>query len=112
MVSKRNKKGWSANGQEMPDIDPHTQAKHRIIERYIKNMIITLYGKTFYGETTFTFIDGFCGGGIYENKEKNEKWYGSPIRIIQAVREGFYESKRKYDLNVKYIFIDHKSSHL
>lgn len=105
---------WSADGKYIPSIDHHTKAKHKIIEKYIENLIIKLYGETRYGETRFTFIDGFCGGGMYKDEESKTIWAGSPIRIINAVREGYKKSKRKYPvpLNVKYIFIDSKKSHL
>jgi three-Cys-motif partner protein len=101
---------WSADGSSIPSIDIHTEAKHQILEEYIENLIITLYGKARYGETTFTFIDGFCGGGIYQ-KDHNY-WEGSPIRIMKAVRSGYLKSKRKLTLNVKFIFIDNKKAHL
>jgi len=56
-----SKPKWSADGSNIPTIDPHTKSKHQIIEKYIENLIYTLYEKTRFGETTFTFIDGFCG---------------------------------------------------
>lgn len=101
---------WSADGSSIPSIDIHTEAKHQIIEEYVENLIITLYGKARYGETTFTFIDGFCGGGIYQ--KDNNYWEGSPIRIMKAVRSGYLKSKRQLTLNVKFIFIDNKKAHL
>ncbi|NEP10706.1 MAG: hypothetical protein F6K14_10915 [Symploca sp. SIO2C1] len=63
---------WSADGSYVPPIDVHTEAKHQIIEEYIENLIITLVGKARYGERTFTFIDGFCGGGIYKKDNKKK----------------------------------------
>ena len=32
-----SKPEWSANGSDIPVIDPHTKAKHQIIEKYIDN---------------------------------------------------------------------------
>ncbi|MDJ0556691.1 MAG: three-Cys-motif partner protein TcmP [Microcoleaceae cyanobacterium MO_207.B10] len=103
---------WGADGSDIPTIDPHTKAKHQIIEEYIENLIITLHQKTRRGEENFTFIDGFCGGGIYDDQEDSRKWEGSPIRIIKAVRSAYKKCKRKYPLNVKYIFIDNKKNHI
>lgn len=103
---------WSPDGSELPTIDPQTKAKHQIIEEYIENLIITLYGKAKYGEQTFTFIDGFSGGGMYSDQEHSKKWEGSPIRIIKAVRSAYNKCKRKYPLNIKYIFIDNKLNHI
>jgi three-Cys-motif partner protein len=103
---------WSADGRYLPEVDPHTKAKHKILEEYIENLIITLYGKGRYGVTTFTFIDAFCGGGMYRDPETGELWEGSPIRIIRAVQKGFAKSRRKYPLNVNYIFMDSNKNHL
>lgn len=103
---------WSADGSYLPHIDPHTQAKHRILEAYIENLIITLYGTGKHGLEKFTFVDGFCGGGIYNDQDNKKPWSGSPIRIINAVREGYKKSKRTYPLDVKFIFIDNNPNHL
>lgn len=103
---------WSADGSGLPSIDPHTKAKHQIIEEYITNLIHTLYGKARYGVNTFTFIDGFCGGGMYYDRDNKTTWEGSPIRLIKAVRAGYERSKREYSLNIKFIFIDSKKAHL
>ncbi|OZH54915.1 hypothetical protein AFK68_07855, partial [Hydrocoleum sp. CS-953] len=78
----------------------------------MENLIITLHQKTRRGEENFTFIDGFCGGGMYDDQEDSRKWEGSPIRIIKAVRSAQKKCKRKYPLNVKYIFIDNKKNHI
>jgi three-Cys-motif partner protein len=103
---------WSADGSLIPVIDPHTKAKHLIIEKYVEDLIITLYGKGRRGVDTFTFIDGFCGGGIYEDPESQDKWFGSPVRLIKAVKAGYEKAKRAYPINLKFIFIDSKQNHL
>ena len=103
---------WSADGGTLPTVDPHTKAKHKILEEYIENLIATLYGKGRYGVTNFTFVDAFCGGGMYRDPEAQDEWEGSPIRIIRAVQKGYEKSKRQYPLNVKYIFMDSRKAHL
>lgn len=103
---------WSPDGSSIPLIEPHTKAKHQIYEEYVENLIITLHGKTRRGETQFTIVDGFCGGGIYSDPETNQRWEGSPIRIIKAVRKAFIQANRKLELNVKYIFIDRELNRL
>ncbi|NEQ69370.1 MAG: three-Cys-motif partner protein TcmP [Symploca sp. SIO2D2] len=109
-----SKPKWSADGSHIPSLEPHTKAKHLILEKYIENLVYTLYAKTRRGETNFTFIDGFCGGGIYKDDDTGQEWEGSPSRIIKSVREAHRKSKRTYPepLNIKYIFIDSKESHL
>jgi len=104
---------WSADGRHIPPIDPHTKAKHLIIEKYVEDLIVTLYGKGRHGVDTFTFIDGFCGGGIYKDSEsKDKEWFGSPVRLIRAVQEGHRKANRKYPIHVKFIFIDDKQKHI
>ncbi|GFE69222.1 three-Cys-motif partner protein TcmP [Chroococcus sp. FPU101] len=109
---RRQNIAWSADGSVIPEAEPHTKAKHYILETYIVNLIHTLYGKGRYGVTNFTFIDGFCGGGLYKDSQEIDMWYGSPVKIIQAVREGYKKSQRNYSLNVQYIFIDNQKEHL
>lgn len=109
----KNQAMWSFDGSDLPTVDPHTKAKHKILEEYIENLIFTLYGKGRYGVTEFTFVDAFCGGGMYRDPEdSNQEWEGSPIRIIRAVEAGRLRSKRAYPLNVKYIFSDSSKEHL
>lgn len=103
---------WEADGNTIAIVQPHTQAKHQIIESYVENLIFTLYRTGRRGITDFTFVDGFCGGGIYRQENSNDLWQGSPIRLINAVRKGFLRSKRTYDLDVKYIFIDANKNHI
>jgi three-Cys-motif partner protein len=104
---------WSADGSTIPTIDPHTKAKHLIIEKYVEDLIITLYGKGRRGVDTFTFIDGFCGGGIYKDNESiSKEWFGSPVRLIRAVQEGYRKADREYAINLKFIFIDDKQNHI
>ena len=103
---------WSADGQEIPDIEPHTKTKHLLIEQYVTDLIYILHRTGHRGVTNFTIIDGFCGGGIYNDRDSHSIWFGSPIRLINAVREGYLKSGRTYPLNVKFIFIDKKKEHL
>lgn len=109
---------WSADGSYLPEIEPHSKAKHQILEDYIKNWIVTLCGNNMGKRKTVTLIDGFCGGGMYYDKDNNnERWSGSPIRMIKMVERGLeivkYEKlKLNYELNVKFIFIDNQQNHL
>lgn len=109
-----NNNGWSANGENIPVVQPHTKIKHLLLEQYVTDLIDTLHSSGRYGVQTFTFIDGFCGGGVYLDEENKTHWYGSPIRLINAVRAGHEKSQRKYSepINIKFIFIDEKIEHL
>lgn len=104
---------WSADASQVPSISSHTLAKHQILFEYVKHLILTLYGKVFpHGVTSFTFVDGFCGGGIYFEDASGEYKKGSPIILIEAVREAFREANRVLPINVRYIFIDSEEQHV
>ncbi|MBD2554346.1 three-Cys-motif partner protein TcmP [Limnothrix sp. FACHB-708] len=112
MSNSSSQSSWSRDGQVLPNLEPHTRAKHQILEEYVENLVWTLYGKARRGLDTFTFIDGFCGGGMYRDPETGQLCEGSPIRLIKAVERGCQKSQRQYPIDVKYIFIDSKEKHL
>lgn len=108
---------WVADGSHLPDVEPHTKAKHRLVEEYIQNWIVTLCGNNMGKRKKVMIIDGFCGGGMYRDPDNGEMWAGSPIRIVRAVEKGLErvkkeKSKPDYELNAKYIFIDSDKNHL
>lgn len=59
-------------------LDPHTRAKHQILEEYLKAWfpILSAYNEK------ILYIDGFSGPGIYENGE-----FGSPIIALRCLLE-------------------------
>ncbi len=90
-------------------VSRHTLHKHQVYEDYIKRYIDTVIPHQ--GDrVVFSIIDGFCGGGIYQLDDTSEISYGSPVRIIEAVRNKAKEinSKRTKPLKfvVQYFFID------
>ena len=60
------------------DICPHTQAKHQILEEYLKRWFPIL-GSTF---EKVVYLDGFAGPGVYSNSEE-----GSPVISIKTALE-------------------------
>ena len=113
----KNETFWTSDGSHLPPIEPHTKAKHRLVEEYIQNWIVTLCGNNIGKRKKVIIVDGFCGGGMYRDPDNQEMWAGSPIRIIQAVEKGLErvkkeKSKPNYELQAKYIFIDSSREHL
>lgn len=114
----QNKATWSADGSYLPEIEPHTKAKHQILEDYIERYIVTLCGNNRGQRKTVTFVDGFCGGGMYRDPENSHAlWEGSPIRMIKRVHHALEivkreKSKPDYYLDAKFIFIDWNQEHL
>jgi three-Cys-motif partner protein len=111
-MSSENQCYWSADGSHLPDVHPHTKIKHRVLESYVQRWVETLTGHTAHGARVMTLIDGFCGGGMY--RDKNHLWEGSSIRMIQKLEEGFGNVKQRkpyYELDYEFIFIDSDRDH-
>ena len=76
------------------EIEPHTQAKHEILRRYL-GAWFPILGK--YNQRV-VYIDGFSGPGRYKGGEP-----GSPII---ALREALKHGKRLNNVNLSFIFMD------
>jgi three-Cys-motif partner protein len=111
--SAENNTCWSADGSYIPRIEAHTKVKHKVLEAYIQKWVETLLGHGKYGVKKLTIIDGYAGGGAYQ--EGTEVWAGSPLRIIQSFEKSFHEvySRKPYlSTDFKFIFIDSKIDHI
>lgn len=75
-------------------VDPHTQAKHAILDRYLKAwlpIMSSISGRIVY-------IDGFAGPGKYLDERDQPTIDGSPLIAINAAR------KHKLQLNAETVF--------
>lgn len=77
------------------DIDPHTLAKHRILERYLQAWL-PIMSKW---NERLVIVDGFAGPGVYKGGEP-----GSPIIALNAFLEHDYRDRITAEL--VYLFID------
>ena len=80
------KYNWTI-GQEPPPIDPHSFAKHKVYEEYVSHYIQVLNANPRIPGSNLTIVDGFAGGGEYLDSE-NKKYKGSPLRLLDAAKEG------------------------
>lgn len=96
-------------GNPPPALDRHSETKHRIVEDYVRRYILTLMSQATIPALQLTLVDGFCGGGSYL-KESGELADGSPILMMQAVREARtilnVDRRIPREINVDYTFID------
>jgi three-Cys-motif partner protein len=72
--------------------DPHTAAKHRVLERYLQAwwpIMLSVFPRA-------TYIEGFAGPGVYKGGEP-----GSPIIALRTLRNAVCPNKP-----VELIFID------
>ncbi len=81
------------------DLQPHTKAKHDILEAYLKAWIPIL-GRY---NSRIVYIDGFAGPGIYKGGEP-----GSPIIALQCAKQHQHRIKR----NMTMVFIEKRKDRL
>lgn len=81
-------------------IEPHTQAKHEILRRYLGSWFPIL-GK--YNQRVI-YIDGFSGPGRYKGGEP-----GSPIIALQ---EALKHSTRLNGINLTFLFMDERADRI
>lgn len=80
--------------------EPHTFAKHAILERYLQAWIPILSRQSHRvarRSQEILFIDGFAGPGIYDNGQ-----FGSPVIAISAA----LDHKINFPVPVRFLFIE------
>jgi len=102
--------GWEI-GQPPPSIDPHTIVKQNIYQAYISQYIKTLNPTPLIPSFKLAVVDAFAGGGLYLD-ENGDEHQGSPIKIIEAIKNGeqLVSSNRSSPFKVesKLFFIEKK----
>lgn len=76
-------------------MDPHTKAKHEILENYLKAwfpILATTSGRIIY-------LDGFAGPGIYEGGEE-----GSPLIALRTAIDHIHQPRFKAE--IRFVFIE------
>lgn len=84
------------------DIEPHTEAKHKILKYYL-GAWFPILAKT---QNRLLYVDGFAGPGEYR-KEDGSLVDGSPIIALKVVREHVLASRlQRPDKNLVFLFIE------
>lgn len=106
---KKTKYKW-AIGESLPELDEHSQAKHRIISDYIQRYVEVYMSNTAIERLPLSIVDGFAGGGKYKNVLTNDIADGSPFVIlnaIHAVEQRINQGRIKpRSIDAQYFFID------
>ncbi len=101
-------------------LDTHSLTKHNVLVayllRYFEQRTLNAPGRERF---RITLVDGFCGGGLYTVRGTGQEALGSPLRILEAVRDAqilVNQGRTKpLILDVQYVFIDkdrHAITHL
>lgn len=107
-MTSKNKYPWRL-GCPPPVLEQHSAVKHRIIESYVRDYIITLMKRATIPKLQLTLVDGFAGGGCYVG-ENGMLVDGSPILMMRAVQEARalvnLERVVEREISADYEFID------
>ena len=108
------KKSYQWDYHNPSKIEQHSLTKHKIIADYLSSYIKTLTVFPCQDEFKLTLIDGFSGGGIYSHTDTKKISYGSPLIMLDTVKETDFlinqNRRKKLNLNVDYFFIDKEKS--
>lgn len=100
---------WS-NSRKPPLLQPHSIAKHEVIEAYLERYIEVLTADPRQDGLRLTIVDGFSGGGMYRHAETGELCAGSPLIFLDTIRrmEAKIQAERTKDfcIDANYYFID------
>lgn len=108
MAKTEEKYEWRINCMP-PELQQHSAVKHKILEAYVRDYILTLMAPAHIPRLKLTLIDGFSGGGNYLS-ESGDLVDGSPLLMLNAVqnaRTALNRGRKKpRDIDVSYEFID------
>lgn len=100
---------WS-DSKKPPHLQPHSIAKHEVIEAYLERYIEVLTADPRYDKFKITIVDGFSGGGLYRHANTGELHLGSPLIFLDTVRrmEARLKAQRTkaFVIDAMYYFID------
>lgn len=98
-------------GNPPPLLKRHSEVKHALLRNYLVDYFLTLVTLPQQDKIQLTIVDGFCGGGLYQN-ESGEDVLGSPLVILDAIREAEIlvnvrqERRKPIQIDVELICID------
>jgi three-Cys-motif partner protein len=102
--------------QGLQILDPHSAAKHRIIQDYITDYIDILARPFHSRRLALTIVDAFAGAGRYLDKQTNELCDGSPLIFLRAlpIAETIVNARRQlamagapqFKVDPRYYFVD------
>ncbi len=108
MPSKKKKYQW-VPGSPPPILETHSKAKHEVIASYLKRYIEVLLANPRDG-LTLTVVDGFAGGGTYTDEHTGGIVDGSPLVILNTLREVIAEIQqirtKTLRINIQLILIE------
>lgn len=109
VVKSRPRYAWEPGGTP-PRLGKHSIAKHDVLSAYLRKYVSVLAGRLEQEQLNLTLVDGFSGGGTYLHPDSGETIFGSPILMLNAMKEAEaveqLRRKKSFRINAEYFFID------
>lgn len=97
-------------GKAPPIVRPHSLAKHRVLARYLAKYVATLTGNPKQDILRLTLVDGFAGGGLYRDQKTGEERPGSPLIMLNAMKEAEAIARsvrsKPFKLDARFFFVE------
>lgn len=113
-MTKKKKYQWEV-GCDLPKLDEHSQVKHAVIADYLKRYIEVYMSNATIETLPLTIVDGFAGGGRYEDALTGSEVEGSPFLILNAIKEAEVtaniDRRKPRVVDAEYHFVEKVKSH-
>ena len=104
---------WTQDGP-LPSIREHTKCKLDVFKQYLDIYFETLTQPFGMDRLDVNLVDGFCGGGAYQDGENFKP--GSPLILLKAVEDAEIRINAKrtkpLKINARYYFVDAQPDHI
>jgi three-Cys-motif partner protein len=95
----------------LPPLGEHSKAKHNVYREYLKRYLRELTKSGIVSRLQLNIVDGFSGGGAYMPEQGANPYFGSPIILLETLREMQVElqSRRRqpFLLDYRVHLVDH-----
>lgn len=100
---------WKDKGDAAP-IEQHSIAKHEVLSTYLREYLQTLVTSPYQEELRVTLVDGFAGGGAYQDPATHTRVLGSPFVFLRTAKEAEalinLGRQKPIRMAVDYIFVE------
>ena len=101
-------------GRPLPAIEAHTKRKLHVLRSYLDVYFDTVVPNPATDRLNITLVDGFSGGGAYD--DGGETRLGSPFVLLDAVaaaEQRLNEARDKsLEINARFVFVDDHPAHV
>jgi three-Cys-motif partner protein len=105
-----------ALGEPPPFIGSHSLAKHKILREYLVKYVTTVAANPRMDVLRLTLVDAFAGGGLYRRHGVSEYHHGSPLIMLEAVREAAARlsvgRRKPFHVDAKFLFVEREPENL